>query len=862
MNDNNFQIFTAPLFVVDLSSTKIRNWNPSFLDLIGLENAPSSDIYFSDILSFRNIEGWDVFVNEYFIDGGKYFIQITSPNSDRLNYLFQATSLEDRSGESILFQLINSADYRLQFVKTPNRNKEGESETEYSVNVADNLFFKLFQLSPLWMLLYSFEEGRIIDVNESCIDGLGYSYDYLVGKSLYEVNIHPNPMEVITIREEAMKHQRVFRPNFMLKDADGNLKQGILFGELVKMSKGRFFLATFQDMTHFIQMQEKLNESEQKFSLAFKLNPSWMGICRMSDGVFIEVNDRFLRGVGLSEDEVIGRSIFSLKLITDPAGFRQIISSLKDKGNVTKDIFEINTRLRGLRKGFLSVSKVLINNENHLIINFDDRTVFIKLQEMLTDSEERYRGMFDNALAGFYRVSYSEGKIIECNNFFAELIGFCSADKVKGFPVKELVINKKTHSEFLSKLKDESTAIFEMPVRRTDGREIWVANYARRLPSKDYYDGIIVDITERKKIVEILALNENRFRKLISNSSDIIFIVDTQGNCKYISPSISNVLGFSSRARIRNIRNVVSDLDQVKFVDFLNLVGSNGLGYSSTDIQFKHKNGVYRVLSLKASNFTDTPEIGGVLINAHDITEKIKAQEEIALALKKEQELHRQKNHFISTVSHDFRTPLTNISLNIQLLERNLVDNHFINATKNLVRLNNAAKRLTALINEVSLVSKEQSGRLRFTPEEYNSNILIDSIIEQIDYLFQPFVQVEVLKGIPRAVMADRGLLVHIIDNVLNNAIKFSPNQGIVKFSMKLEPKRLKVVVRDNGIGIPQDEVRFLFDPYFRASNISNISGSGLGLSIVKRCVDLHNGEISIKSNEGKGTTVTILVPL
>ena len=68
--------------------------------------------------------------------------------------------------------------------------------------------------------------------------------------------------------------------------------------------------------------------------------------------------------------------------------------------------------------------------------------------------------------------------------------------------------------------------------------------------------------------------------------------------------------------------------------------------------------------------------------------------------------------------------------------------------------------------------------------------------------------------------------------------------------------------VKDSGIGIPQDEVRFLFDPYFRASNISNISGSGLGLSIVKRCVDLHNGDILIKSNEGKGTTVTILVPL
>jgi len=862
MNDNKFQIFTAPLFVVDLSTSKIRNWNPSFIDLIGFEAPPDADIYFSDILSFMNIDGWDVFTNDFFIDGGKYFIEIKTSKSNTSYYLFQATSLEDRYGKSVLFQLLNTNDYRLKFVKTENHNSDSDAEVENSIDVADNLFFKLFQLSPLWMLLYSFEEGKIIDANEACIDGLGYSYDYLIGKSLYEVNIHPNPMEVISIREEAMKHQRVFRPNFVLKDANGNTKHGILFGELVKMSKGRFFLATFQDMTHFIQMQERLNESEQKFSLAFKLNPSWMGICRMSDGVFIEVNDRFLRGVGLSEAEVIGRSIFSLKLIADPLGFKQIVSSLKDKGNVTKDIFEINTRLRGARKGFLSVSKVVINNDNHLIINFDDRTVFIKLQEMLTDSEERYRGMFDNALAGFYRVSFSDGKIIECNSFFAELIGFGSSDKAKGFSVKELVINKKTHSDFLNKLKEESSAIFEMPIRRTDGREIWVANYARRMPSKDYYDGIIVDITERKKIVEILALNENRFRKLISNSSDIIFIVDNQGSCKYISPSISNVLGFNSRARIKNIGNVVSDSDKQKFFDFLHTVSLNGIGYSSIDIQFKHRNGIYRVLSLKASNFSDTPEIGGVLINAHDITEKIKAQDEIALALKKEQELHRQKNHFISTVSHDFRTPLTNISLNIQLLERNLVENHFLNATKNLVRLNNATKRLTALINEVSLVSKEQSGRLKFSPEEYNSSILVDSIIEQIDYLFQSFVQVDVLKGMPRTVLADRSLIVHIVDNVLNNAIKFSPNKDLVRFSMSLEPKRLKVVVKDNGIGIPQDELRFLFDPYFRASNISNISGSGLGLSIVKRCVDLHNGEIVIKSTEEKGTTVTILIPL
>lgn len=481
---------------------------------------------------------------------------------------------------------------------------------------------------------------------------------------------------------------------------------------------------------------------------------------------------------------------------------------------------------------------------------------------MLNDSEERYRNMFDNALAGFYRVSLTTGHIIECNHHFAELVGFSGPDKASCFPIKDLVVNKKTFNDFINKLYDTNSAVFEMPIKRLNGREIWVANYSRLFANKNYYEGVIVDITERKKIVELLAQNENRFRTLISNSKDLITIVDGNGNCQYVSSSITNVLGYSSRVKIRNLSRIISDTDIEKFLIFLLTVSESQLDYLHTDIVFKHKNGTYRTLNLIASDMTNTPEIGGILINAHDITEKIKAQDEITLALIKEQELHRQKTHFISAVSHDFRTPLTNISLNIQLLEKYLADGQVFNAVKNLSRLNNATKRLTALINEVSLVSKEQSGRLKFNPEKVNSTKLIDGIVEQIDYLFQPNVVVSISKGEGRDLLVDKTLVIHIIDNILNNAIKFSPNKGEIRFTMRLLSSMLKVVVGDNGIGIPKEEQRFLFDPYFRASNISNIGGSGLGLSIVKRCVDLHNGKIAIKSTEGSGTRVTVSIPM
>lgn len=867
MDESGFQIFTAPLFVVDFNTTKIRNWNSSFIDLVEW-NGESRELLFDDLLCFMHIENWDLFAQNFFIDGGKYFVGVKSPGVNRANYLFQANQLEDELGKCIFFQMLNTSDYKLQIIRDKNalnRNDPdyfpGEDHSK-AVNLADNLFFKLFQLNPLWMLLYSFEEGKITDVNKAFLDGLAYTYHEIVGKLLYDASYLLSPMEMITLCEEAIKLQKVFRSEHVYRDSHGNLFYGLFWGEIVQMSNGKYFLATFQDMTDYRHIQNELKESQQKFSLAFKLNPSWMGICRMNDGVFVEVNDRFLRGVGLDENEIIGKSIFELDLIPDKDNFRQIVNSLWDKGNVNKDIFEIYSRVRGARKGFLSVSKFDIKNEDHLIINFDDRTVFIKLQEMLNDSEERYRNMFDNALAGFYRVSLTTGHIIECNHHFAELVGFSGPDKASCFPIKDLVVNKKTFNDFINKLYDTNSAVFEMPIKRLNGREIWVANYSRLFASKNYYEGVIVDITERKKIVELLAQNENRFRTLISNSKDLITIVDGNGNCQYVSSSITNVLGYSSRVKIKNLSRIIYESDIEKFLNFLLSVSESQLDYLHTDIVFKHKNGTYRTLNLIASDMTNTPEIGGILINAHDITEKIKAQDEITLALFKEQELHRQKTHFISAVSHDFRTPLTNISLNIQLLEKYLADGQVFNAVKNLSRLNNATKRLTALINEVSLVGKEQSGRLKFNPEKFNSTKLIDGIVEQIDYLFQPNVIVSISKGDGRELLVDKTLVIHIIDNILNNAIKFSPNKGEIRFTMRLLSNMLKVVVGDSGIGIPKEEQRFLFDPYFRASNISNIGGSGLGLSIVKRCVDLHNGKIDIKSTEGSGTRVTVTIPM
>jgi signal transduction histidine kinase len=161
------------------------------------------------------------------------------------------------------------------------------------------------------------------------------------------------------------------------------------------------------------------------------------------------------------------------------------------------------------------------------------------------------------------------------------------------------------------------------------------------------------------------------------------------------------------------------------------------------------------------------------------------------------------------------------------------------------------------------MISKDQSGRLEFVPEEWETNKLIEELMDQISYMLQSNVKATIDKGTQQTVLADKNLISHILTNLVGNAIKYSSKNEEVSISIKItKEEKLEIEVTDNGIGIPEGEIMFLFDPYFRASNAKQISGTGIGLSIVKRCVELHKGEIFAKSNIGEGTQMFCSIPL
>ena len=238
---------------------------------------------------------------------------------------------------------------------------------------------------------------------------------------------------------------------------------------------------------------------------------------------------------------------------------------------------------------------------------------------------------------------------------------------------------------------------------------------------------------------------------------------------------------------------------------------------------------------------------------------------DLEVALKKETELSQMKTGFISMTSHEFRTPLTTIQANAELLELHLGSNDSLTpqSTKFLKRISGEITRLTTLMNDILLMGRIESGRLPFQPASVDlPHLLVETLESAKSDAQETRVPVFEMEGQPVPVHVDAFLFNHIFTNLISNALKYSRGKPAPKVLLRFLLTYFEVHVIDYGIGIPKSEQSKAFESFFRASNVSNIHGTGLGLAITRQFVEMHGGEISIQSQEGEGTTVTVRFPL
>jgi signal transduction histidine kinase len=246
-----------------------------------------------------------------------------------------------------------------------------------------------------------------------------------------------------------------------------------------------------------------------------------------------------------------------------------------------------------------------------------------------------------------------------------------------------------------------------------------------------------------------------------------------------------------------------------------------------------------------------------------DITQRKQAEAELLRTLAREKELGQLRSKFVSMVSHEFRTPLSIIQSSAEIMDDYLDQLEPAERKDHLQSIRKNTRRMARLMEEVLLIGSFDAGKMEFKPTPLELRTFVRRLVEEVLSATKRRCPIEfVIAEMPGKVMADERLLWHIFTNVLTNAVKYSDAGQVVQFEIACAGSEIVCTVRDQGMGIPEADREWLFNAFHRGCNVGDRPGTGLGLVIVKRCVDLHGGKIKVDSKLGAGTSVTLRLPL
>ena len=495
-----------------------------------------------------------------------------------------------------------------------------------------------------------------------------------------------------------------------------------------------------------------------------------------------------------------------------------------------------------------------------------------------------YKVLFDNAGQGML-VTNHKAEIELVNPTLLKMFGY-KEDELIGERIEILIpdrikSNHENHrNKYLKKPKDRRMGIgMDLLGKRKDGTEFFVEVGLNQCCKDDELKvvAIVTDITERVNAQnELKQLNvalEEKVNKrtleleksqklynLIARNfpRGIINVFDKELNYVFAEGQELDRIGLNSELLLGKKYTTRFDKELGDFIAQKMEAVFRGEG---TSFEFENNKEFYVVNAVPLKS--PKGSVDQVLVIEKNITDSKLAEQEMIKNLEKERELNELKTRFVSMASHEFRTPLSTILSSATLAQKYETTEQQDKRERHLDRIKSSVKNLTSILNDFLSIDKLEDGKVEVHVSEFVVNDLILEAIEEMEPYLKKEQKINYSTNLATSQMVntDRNVIKNILINLLSNASKYSGESDSIEVNADFSGDAFKVAIKDHGIGIPKEEQKQLFNRFFRAGNVTNIEGTGLGLNIVKKYLSLVNGEITFVSEQHKGTTFTVEIP-
>ncbi|MEZ5084059.1 MAG: PAS domain S-box protein [Bacteroidales bacterium] len=761
----------------------------------------------------------------------------------------------------------------------------------------------IFENSPEAIILLE-TNGDVTDINDRIRDLIGYDPDEIIGKNINNLPFLPVTSKSIIAKNlvKGLEGANILPYELEFSKLSGEIKTGLVSTSMIKNEAGKIIqvLVMVSDISERKKVNNKLQKQQNQLETIFSVSPDMLMLLD-HNFVYRAVNPAFCKYMNLQEEDVIGKTDFDIFAFDEATVYRESDMKVIEVGEIQREERHIVGKDGTIRR-FQIVKSPVTNSRgqpNGILISSRDITKNMEAEQALRDSEERYSGL---ANATFESVFISENGIcIEANQMATEMFGY-SYDEIIGIHGTEVIAPE--HRDMVNKhMEMEYEEPYEAIALRKDGSTFY-SNIRGKMTS---YKGrnvritVVRDIDEEVRVKRELSESELKYRMLYNTSRDAIMMLTPEDG--FLAGNKATIELFGCKNEDEFIAREPASLSPhlqpngLPSKDESMRMMKKALTTGSHSFEWKHKR-------MDGSEFDATVLLTKMTLQnqqvlqatVRDITETKLAQKELMDHRSSLEELVRQrtkeledinvqlieaknkaeksdklKSAFLCNMSHEIRTPMNAIIGFSELLKD--VENEENVKQEYLEIIINKGNLLLNIINDIIDISKVEANEIELNNTHCKVNILLDDLYRSYNSakVLSKKSNIDLRLTKPETpddiiVFSDPYRLKQILSNLIDNALKFT-DEGFVEIGYSIVGKgsntRLKFKVKDTGIGIPDDKLDIVYNRFHQLDDSSTrkFGGTGLGLTISKKLVELLGGEIGVESKLGKGSTFYFTIP-